>query len=190
MEYEVERKYWLSNRGEIEQRLAQMQLQFEPAREQVDRYVSHPARDFGQTDEALRIRSIGPKNYVTYKGARIDSTSKTRQELELALTDGEQYRRDFQQLLEVLGFLPVMTIRKLRRKAYCSWQDYTLEICLDEIDELGSFIELETSSDLKNLERAKAALDSLANHLQLTRPERRSYLELMQHQLGPQQVVK
>ena len=90
----------------------------------------------------------------------------------------------------LLGFEPVMTIRKLRRKIPCSWDDYAIEISLDEIDELGSFIELETTSDLENLESAKAALESLAHHLQLSRPESRSYLELMQLQLGPHQMVK
>ena len=190
MEYEVERKYWLTDGDELEGRLAELNLKVEPALEQIDRYFSHPARDFAQTDEALRVRTVGPKNYVTYKGARIDTATKTRRELELTLKDGEAYRREFEQLLELLGFGPVMTIRKLRRNAYVAWQQYVVEISLDEIDELGRFVELETTSDLENLERAKAALSSLAERLQLTRPERRSYLELMQLQLGPQQLVK
>lgn len=190
MEYEVERKYWLTDGDELEGRLAELNLKVEPALEQIDRYFSHPARDFAQTDEALRMRSVGPKNYVTYKGARIDTATKTRRELELTLKDGEAYRREFEQLLELLGFGPVMSIRKLRRNAYVTWQQYVVEISLDEIDELGRFVELETTSDLENLERAKAALSSLAERLQLTRPERRSYLELMQLQLGPQQLVK
>ncbi len=175
---------------EIEARLTEMGWEMGPALEQIDRYLQHPARDFGETDEALRIRSVGSKNFVTYKGARIDSTTKTRRELELPLPDGESYRSDFEQMLALLGFEPVMTIRKLRRKIPCHWAHYAMEISLDEIDELGTFIELETTSDLENLESAKAALESLAHHLQLSRPEARSYLELMQLQLGPQQVVK
>ena len=69
------------------------------------------------------------------------------------------------------------------------WQDYEVEISLDEIDQLGSFIELETTSDLEHLERAKKALESLAETLQLDRQEHRSYLELMLHQLGPTRPV-
>ena len=63
-----------------------------------------------------------------------------------------------------------------------------VEICLDEIDQLGQFIELEITSDLKHLDATKSALLSLAEHLELSRPEKRSYLELLLSQLGPQQV--
>ncbi len=190
MDYEVERKYWTHDPQAIELKLSKMGLETGPTLEQIDRYFSHPARDFGQTDEALRIRSVGSKNYVTYKGARIDSTTKTRRELELALNDGETYRGEFEKLLSLLGFEPVMTIRKLRRKAYCRWEGYVVEVSFDEIDELGTFVEIETTSDLESLDRAKAALASFAEHLQLSRPECRSYLELMQLELGPQQLVK
>jgi predicted adenylyl cyclase CyaB len=110
--------------------------------------------------------------------------------LELALKDGEAYRAEFETLLSLLGFAPVMTIRKLRRKTDCRWDGYVVEVSLDEIDELGTFVEIETTSDLESLDRAKAALASLARHLQLSRPECRSYLELLQLELGPQQLVK
>ena len=53
----------------------------EPA-EQVDTYFSHPARDFAATDEALRIRSIDQENFVTYKGPKLDATTKTRREID------------------------------------------------------------------------------------------------------------
>jgi adenylate cyclase class 2 len=130
------------------------------------------------------LRSVGTRNYVTYKGARIDSTTKTRRELELALPDGE-YLPDFEQLLCLLAFQPLMTIHKFRRKADVRWDDYPIEISLDEIDQLGSFIEIETTSDLEHLERAKKALGSLAGALGLDRQEHRSYLELLLLQLGP-----
>ena len=81
-----------------------------------------------------------------------------------------------------------MTVRKLRRKGDYTWQDFAVEICVDEIDQLGQFIELEITSDLRTLEQTKAALLSLADRLQLARPEKRSYLELLMSQLGPQQV--
>ena len=66
--------------------------------------------------------------------------------------------------------------------------EFAVEICVDEIDQLGQFIELEITSDLRTLEQTKAALLSLADRLQLARPEKRSYLELLMSQLGPQQV--
>lgn len=184
MNFEVEKKYWLSDLEATLSKLNELGLNVGAPRDQIDRYFAHPARDFTQTDECLRLRSSGEKNYITYKGARIDSTTKTRRELELPLLDGS-YGQEFEQLLEVLGFKPMMTIHKLRRKVELEWDEYPIEIAIDEIDQLGCFIELETTSDLEHLDRAKQALGTLADRLELDRPERRSYLELMTHSLGP-----
>lgn len=184
MNFEVERKYWLPLGHEIERQLDAMGLVLRPPVDQVDKYYSHPARDFMQTDEVLRLRMVGEENYVTYKGARIDSTTKTRRELELQLPSGN-FIESFEQLLSVLGFEPLMTIHKVRRQATVERNGYEIEICVDEIDQLGYFVELETSSDLEHLEKAKQALSGLATELKLDRQERRSYLELMLHQLNP-----
>ena len=189
MQFEVERKFWLTNPADTESKIAALDVTIGESVEQIDRYFSHPARDFGKTDEALRTRRVGSRNFLTYKGARIDSTTKTRRELELALPEGSEWSDNFETLLGLVGFEPVMTVRKTRRKAMCQWEGYEVEICLDEIDQLGSFIELEITSDLEGLEQTKAALASLAKHLELTRSEKRSYLELLMNQLGPQQVV-
>jgi len=184
MRFEVEKKYWIDSRDEMIQHLESEGIRFSPPIEQIDKYFAHPARDFGQTDEALRLRSVGETNYITYKGARIDSTTKTRREFELPLLDGE-YGDQFRELLVMLGFQPIMTIIKIRRKAEHQVGNYQFEISIDEIDQLGSFIELETTSDLEHLDLAKQALKGLAEQLKLDKPERRSYLELLTHQLGP-----
>jgi adenylate cyclase class 2 len=188
MDFEVEKKFLLLDLQQTIERLQNLGVEIGPGKDQVDKYYNHPARDFVQTDEILRLRTMGERNYITYKGARIDATTKTRRELELPLLDGH-YLQEFEQLLVLLGFQPVMTIHKFRRKAEIRWDDYDVEISLDEIDQLGSFIELETSSDLEHLERAKSALESLAEALQLNRQERHSYLELMLHQLGPRRYA-
>lgn len=188
MQFEVEKKFWIDSLNDALAKLEKLGVSVGPPIEQIDKYFSHPQRDFGKTDEALRLREVGPKNFITYKGARIDDTTKTRRELELPLIDGSEHSEQFEQLLTLLGFDPVMTVRKFRRKAEREWDGYQVEICIDEIDQLGQFIELEITSDLKDLDQTKAALLSLAEHLKLSRPEKRSYLELLLNQLGPQQV--
>ncbi|MCA9167353.1 MAG: class IV adenylate cyclase, partial [Planctomycetales bacterium] len=167
-------------------RLEPLGVTLPEAIDQIDRYFAHPARDFLQTDEALRLRSVGDQEYLTYKGARIDSTTKTRRELELELSPAVS--GDIQTLLDLLGFKPLMTVHKQRRQASFEWKGYPIEICVDEIDQIGRFVELETTSDLEHLERAKESLESLAEHLELDRQERRSYLELMFNHLGPQRL--
>ena len=89
MPIEVEQKYRLADRASFEARLAA--LHPSPARtvSQVDRYFAHPGRDFARTDEALRLRRVGELNYITYKGPKLDATTKTRREVEIPLADGE-----------------------------------------------------------------------------------------------------
>ena len=57
-----------------------------------------------------------------------------------------------------------------------------MHVALDEVQYLGSFIELEIAADDAGLDPARAALQSLSQRLGLTSSERRSYLELLQHQ--------
>lgn len=146
---------------------------------QSDRYYAHPARDFALTDEALRLRRAGAANRITYKGPKISAESKTRRELELELPEGDDVLADFGCLLEALGFRPVATVEKRRRKTYLDWQGYAVEVALDEVVSVGSFVELELSADDGGLARAEAALVSLAAALALGQSERRSYLELL-----------
>ncbi|HQU42072.1 MAG TPA: class IV adenylate cyclase, partial [Pirellulales bacterium] len=88
MKYEVERKYRIEDEGPLVERVRGLGGAFGPRQQQVDTYYSHPARDFAATDEALRIRRVGEKASITYKGPKIDSSSKTRQEIEAELSGG------------------------------------------------------------------------------------------------------
>ena len=179
MHYEVEQKFrvrepaaWLAKLEALKVRLAEPEVQ-------VDRYYAHPARDFARTDEALRIRRIGQANYVTYKGPKLDATTKTRRELELPLAPGDAGAAEFADLLEALGFRPVTEVRKQRRNGQISWQGRLVELAVDQVDEVGTFVELEILADAAELQAAKACLASLACELDLSDGERRSYLELL-----------
>src|SRR5689334_8755809 len=103
MHYEVEQKFPLPNTANTEAKLAELGAQFEPPIEQIDHYFRHPSRDFATTDEALRLRQVGPENFITYKGPKIDPATKTRRELELPLTDGPKTFAQFTELLGALG---------------------------------------------------------------------------------------
>jgi len=178
MQYEVELKFPLTDESRVVDITQRHQLQFSPAIEQVDQYYAHPARDFGQTDEAFRSRRIGNANLVTYKGPRVDKETKTRKELELPLPDGSQMFDRFDELWKELGFRPVGTVRKLRREATFDREGRSWTITHDEVDQLGHFIELETLCSESDLPEAQAAAKRVAAQLQLGESESRSYLEL------------
>jgi adenylate cyclase class 2 len=179
MKYEVEQKFPVADVAAVEARLAARGVDVSEPRAEVDLYFAHPARDFARTDEALRIRRQGSLNSITYKGPKIDQTTKTRREMELPLPPGEESAEAWAKLLKVLGFRPVAEVRKLRRKVEIPWQGRRVQGSLDEVEGLGNFVELELVEEEAGVESAKACIASLAESLGLRESERRSYLELL-----------
>jgi adenylate cyclase class 2 len=179
MQFEVEQKFPLEDVAEVEQRLKELGAQAMETVEQVDQYFNHPVRDFAQTDEALRLRSVQGKNFITYKGPKLDAGTKTRRELELPLPHGSAAVGGFVELLTALGFQSVATVRKTRRAFQVQWQGKCVEAALDDVAQVGQFIELELLSEETEIEAAKSCIASLAARLGMTISERRSYLEML-----------
>ena len=179
MSYEVELKFPVADLRAFSQKLIDLAVAVSPAREEIDLYFAHPARDFAQTDEALRLRRRGDANYVTYKGPKIDATTKTRREIELPLAPGPESLAAWTALLEAVGFRPAGEVRKSRRTAVVPWQGRRAEASLDEVDGLGTFVEFELVVEEGEVEAAKVCIQSLARSFGLAQGERRSYLELL-----------
>jgi len=179
MKYEVEQKFPVADMAALEARLAELGIEITSPRIEVDRYFAHPSRDFRATDEAFRIRRKGESNFVTYKGPKIDPTTKTRQEIDLPVADGERSHADWTRMLEALGFVPVREVRKSRRKARIEWQGRSVEGSLDEVNGLGTYAELELVVEPEGIEEAKRCIASLAERLGLEGNERRGYLQLL-----------
>ncbi|HJH31866.1 MAG TPA: class IV adenylate cyclase [Methanosarcinaceae archaeon] len=100
-----------------------------------DTYYNAPHRDFSITDEALRIRIVNGHAVLTYKGKKLDTVSKTREEFETGV-DAAIMRN----ILLALGFVESGVVKKTR--ALFEFENFT--ICLDSVDGLGEFIEVET----------------------------------------------
>ena len=179
MAFEVEQKFRLIDAQATRARLDALGVRWSAQQQQVDRYFNHPARDFARTDEALRIRTIGHDNFVTYKGPKLDATTKTRREIELPLPAGAEAAAQFGELFETLGFKPVAEVHKCRQPGQLAWHDFAVEIAWDQVEGLGPFVELELIAEESGLAPAKACLAALAHELDLQQGERRSYLELL-----------
>ena len=186
MHYEVEQKYRVENYDSVKLALKEMEAVPGVAITQVDCYYKHPLRDFSRTDEAFRLRRVGEQNYMTYKGPKIDESSKSRSEEEVRLEDGEIAHASCSKLLKQLGFEPVATVQKQRQTFSFERGGFMIEVALDEIISLGRFVELEigvdsVNNDKSEVESALAALRDIAEVFGLTPAsvERLSYLELL-----------
>lgn len=184
MHYEVEQKYRVASHKPVVAALAVLDADISDPIEQIDCYYRHPQRDFAQTDEAFRLRSVGERNYLTYKGPKLDQSTKTRREEEVGLADGDEARERCDAILRHLGFEPAATVRKHRVVATTTNHGVTAEIALDDVEHVGHFVELEVSVDTDApdsaaMDAAKQVLAQLAQELSLSEVERRSYLELL-----------
>ena len=105
MHYEVELKFAAPDLPAFSQKLIALGYTISPPIDEVDHYFAHPSLDFARTDQALRLRRRGETNLITYKGPKIDKTTKTRQEIELPLAAGEASFQSWKTMLEA-GCLP------------------------------------------------------------------------------------
>lgn len=179
MPLEVELKFGPLDPTGLPERLLALGARFVKQKRQEDRYFNHPSRDFASTDEALRLRLDGGQNRVTYKGPKLDALTKTRLELEVPFAEGAEHRDQFAELLTKLGFRPVRIVGKTRDVYNLEWRAHALEIAIDRVDGLGTFVELETAATPETLAAARTAVTELAAQLEIAPNERRSYLELL-----------
>ena len=176
---EIEQKYANADFAAIEQCLAAWGVTAHEDEEETDDYYNAPDRDFRQTDEAFRLRRIGAKNCLTYKGPKRAAAVKIRTELEVPLPDGDHAAAQFAQLLTHLGYRFVATVKKRRRTYKFRREPFAVAVCLDEVAGLGRFAEVEIVAPEEQQDAAHTLLTQLGNELHLFDVERRSYLGLI-----------
>jgi adenylate cyclase class 2 len=176
---EIEMKFPVADFEPIVEKLASWQARSEGTREEADHYFNAPDRDFALTDEAVRLRRVGGQNWATYKGPRQPGPAKTRTEIEVPLAKGDATAELFGRWLAGLRFRPVAVVRKWRRSYAFERGGFSLHICLDEVINVGSYVELEIVAPPEQKDRAERVLQELAAELMLGPSERRSYLQLM-----------
>lgn len=175
MPIEVEVKAYAKNLDLLEEKISSLGAKLIWQGEQRDTYYNHPSRNFAESDEALRIREEEGNAVLTYKGPKLDSKSKTRKEIKVQVEDPHQ----FKDILNMLGFKEVGVVRKHRKKLLLG----EFKVCLDKVENLGEFVEIEAIAQSDDLNDKVGNLrDSILKTLEdlgLKDLERRSYLELL-----------
>jgi adenylate cyclase, class 2 len=188
MQYEVEQKFRLGEPAEsIVARLLQFGARAIGEVRQADHYFNHPVRNFATTDEALRIRSVGEQNWLTWKGPKIDQETKTRREIESSLGDGSKTAEEIGEILTILGFQPVAVVQKVRKEFEVKRNGRRFEFAVDSVDRVGEFLEVELLAEKADLQAAQDALRSLCAEIGLDDSliERKSYLGLLLDRYRP-----
>lgn len=171
---EIEVKALVENPKQIERSIIALGAVPVGIENHADTYYNSPLNDFGKTDEALRIRAQDDRYFLTYKGPKMDKVSKTRREHQVEIND----TKSMGEILSALGFYPVATLIKKRK----NYRIGDFLISLDEVRNLGNFIEIEIS--LKNSRNYQEKVESIfkfIEKLDINRDYtiRKSYLEML-----------
>ena len=171
---EVEIKLYIDDISLIQEKLTDLGAERTGVEFNEDIYLNHPNRDFRLTDEALRIRKVNSKTELTYKGPKINDKSKTREEINAEISE-----ENILDIFYKLDFTVGGRVNKNREK----WKFNDIAISLDDVEKLGSFVELEILSRSEDrIDEMITQLYDLASELGLD-PEQqitKSYLELLE----------
>ena len=175
---EIEIKAKIDNHHSVLEKLNEIGAVYSHSEQQYDIYFNAPHKDFKASDEALRIREVPIddklKRILTYKGPKLDSETKTRKEVEVEFDNTE----NMIDILVNIGFEASAVVKKSRR--IFKYGDY--EICLDKLEKLGYYLEIEYVSDEdEDVDRIKEYIFNLFEKLDIDSEfERRSYLGLLE----------
>ena len=175
---EVEVKFKLRDKDEYEESLKNLGAKYVADIIHTDTYYKMPKglRDFAETDEALRLRRIEEfdvsltetldhkfSSDLTYKGPKIDSETKTREEIVTEIGDPDE----LVQIFKTLEFRPILTLAKNRRLYTLDFNTHHIEILIDEIEHLdGYYSELEIMASTEDeMDAGKTAIFGMMEKL-------------------------
>lgn len=155
MNIEVEVKIEIENLGDIRKKVSAVGKLIKSIK-QVDEYYVPIHRDFfaqkPHPTEWLRIRTNPDKVIFEYDKSinkKENGEQEYAEEYETEILNAEEFRK----ILKFLDFKKVVTVDKQREY----WDCEDLEVALDKIEGLGSFIEVEAKGNFENTVDAKKA---------------------------------
>lgn len=178
---EIEKKFQVADFKAIRKELAAENfdvMKDAPPKFQSDEYFNHRQLRFELQDIALRIREVDGRHILTFKGPNQDATTKIRTEIEVEFSEEDAGKMSG--MFQGLGMYSVAKVSKTRDTILIRWQGANVEVCLDSVDEVGCFVELEiVAESQEDVPSAKEKLESLAERFGLKDSTTTSYLEML-----------
>jgi len=165
---EIEVKAKLRNRNEVIKKLAELDCRlsdpfFQSDQIFVPKHINSLPADTGVP--VLRIREAKGKFILTMKIRLTNGLDK--QESETEITNPVAMK----EIILAAGYKPMVAFKKERRKGkYNDW-----EVCVDEVEGLGSFIEVEQMSEDGNSEEIQTELFKFLQSLGVTESDREHF---------------
>lgn len=135
----------------------------------VDTYYDSRDDCLSARGTSLRVREYkygDTGNWLCFKGQKI--TGKTREENDVQVGDG------IHRILENLGYRVIAKVSKNRWK----YTDNGIDVCLDSVDGLGTFVEIESMAPEESIRGELDIITDLMHRLGYTELVDESYLEL------------
>jgi len=171
---EVETKLKVDGIEPTEERIKELIGEYKGEKTEIDLYFDHPNMQILGGGCALRVRDADGKYRLTYKGPKKDDETTSRAEIEIEIESA----REMIEILDKLGFYEICAVKKLRKTYLLK----DLIITLDNVEDLGEFIEVEgKASNDREFKEKKDEIFKLLKKLGLSTGEisQRSYLEML-----------
>jgi adenylate cyclase class 2 len=166
MRKEIEVKAKVENLQELKDKLIAMGISFsDPIIQNDETFVDGNYGDYDQfqpSKNILRIRESNGKYIFTLKQPQNNELDCIERETEIIDS------KEFREALILMGYKPTIEIHKTRIKA--KYKDY--EICLDDVKELGSFVEVEKITDSESADEVQNELFSFLESLDVSKDSR------------------
>ena len=128
---------------------------------ETDKYFDNAGGEIRNGDSALRIREIvdmetgKSQSQITFKGKKLDQITMTRPEYETGVESAEV----LEQILEALGYEAVQPFVVKERQQFARGN---MNACLDRVEGLGDFLELEVMAEKESeREHAMASIEQI-----------------------------
>lgn len=165
MKREIEKKYRIKNESETLELLKKNKILLSKTKNQKDTIYMREGKTFSDLDKGepiLRIRETESSLTTTLKKYVSGPTDR----VEITCSIGE--KSSYQDYIKALGFSELVVVKKVRKEAIFLGATITL----DNVDNLGDFIEIEIMIEDESSENALINIDKIAEILQLSEDQR------------------